>query len=260
MERAPLSARHVLLAVRPGGRTCSPKVLLPFDGVPRASPVRGGSSLPPRFRSQVFSTSQRFPSRLELSGLVSCRNHPWAWPSPVRSFRAFPSQESRTPLGAACSLAVIPPRAEAALARPFTSRFPHSADGQRSDERTPTCLVPRAAMGSLSARPATPWFPLGRCEHAFRSPWARRAESPLSVGFTRFEASFLLRIRSRRTGSPRDRRPLLSWSSVPSEAFSAHTWESRTRPRGRSLPDAAVLPPRGGRAARGAEDLRSHGS
>jgi len=32
---------------------------------------------PARFRSQVFSTSQRFPSTPELCGLVACRCRPW---------------------------------------------------------------------------------------------------------------------------------------------------------------------------------------
>jgi hypothetical protein len=39
----------------------------------------------PRFRSQVFSTSQRFLSKLKFHGLVSCRNHSW-----VLSLQRFP--------------------------------------------------------------------------------------------------------------------------------------------------------------------------
>jgi len=35
---------------------------------------------PPRFRSQVFSTSQRFPGTSELGDLVSCRRRPWGSP------------------------------------------------------------------------------------------------------------------------------------------------------------------------------------
>jgi hypothetical protein len=62
--------------------------------------------LPPRFRAQVFSTSQRFPGHPEFHGLVSCRNRSWA-----SSCRAFPSQGSRTPLEAASFLAVIQRRA-----------------------------------------------------------------------------------------------------------------------------------------------------
>jgi hypothetical protein len=56
------------------------------------APYEVGCHLPPRFRSQVFSTSQRFPSKPELRSLVSCCNRSWDSP-----FRAFPSQKSRYP-------------------------------------------------------------------------------------------------------------------------------------------------------------------
>jgi len=42
--------------------------------------------LPTRFHSQVFSTSQRLPSRPKLCGLVSCPNRSWDYSS-----RGFPS-------------------------------------------------------------------------------------------------------------------------------------------------------------------------
>jgi hypothetical protein len=76
--------------------------LIPSTASLGLAPSGVGCPVPPRFRSQVFSTSQRFASTPELRGLVSCRSHSWDPP-----FRAFPSQESRTPLGVACSLAVI---------------------------------------------------------------------------------------------------------------------------------------------------------
>jgi hypothetical protein len=76
--------------------------LIPSTASLGLAPSGVGCPFPPRFRSQVFSTSQRFASTPELRGLVSCRSHSWDLP-----FRAFPSQESRTPLGVACSLAVI---------------------------------------------------------------------------------------------------------------------------------------------------------
>jgi hypothetical protein len=41
------------------------------------------------------ATSQRFPSRLEFRGHISCRNRSWDSP-----FRGFPSQESCAPLEA----------------------------------------------------------------------------------------------------------------------------------------------------------------
>jgi len=64
--------------------------------------MRSAVKFRPRFRSQVFRTSQRFPSKSKLRGLVSCRHRSWDPPS-----RAFPSRESRTSLETACSLAVI---------------------------------------------------------------------------------------------------------------------------------------------------------
>jgi len=76
--------------------------LIPSTASLGLAPSGVGCPFPLRFRSQVFATSQRFPSMPELRGLVSCRSHSWD-----RPFRAFPSQELRTPLGVACSLAVI---------------------------------------------------------------------------------------------------------------------------------------------------------
>jgi len=51
-------------------------------------------------------------------GLISCHSRSWDPP-----FRAFPLRRSRTPLEAACSLAVIHRRAEARRASPFVARF-----------------------------------------------------------------------------------------------------------------------------------------
>jgi hypothetical protein len=98
----PFRVPHRLLAVRPVGRTDSPSSLVPTTVSLGLAPFEEVCPTPPRFRSQVFSTSQRFPSHPKLCGLVSCRNHSWNLP-----FRAFPSQGSRTPLGATYSLAVI---------------------------------------------------------------------------------------------------------------------------------------------------------
>jgi hypothetical protein len=46
--------------------------------------VQRGVHRPPRFRSRVFSTPQRFPGTPGDRGLVSCRSRPWGSP-----FRAF---------------------------------------------------------------------------------------------------------------------------------------------------------------------------
>lgn len=233
MERAPLSARHVLLAVRPGGRTCSPKVSRPFDGVPRASPVRGGSSLPPRFRSQVFSTSQRFPGRLELSGLVSCRNHPWAWPSPRSAPSELSPRKNRAPL----SGSPAPLRSSARVRR------------RRSPGRSPR-VSPTAPTRASARRPA--WFPARLWAPFPRAPWLRRAPRtrfPVTLGPTSGVAPFrgvhpLRSLVPPANPFTTDRvapgppvAALLEF--VPSEAFSAHTWDPRTRPRG----EASRTPP-----------------
>jgi hypothetical protein len=99
-------------------------------------------SLPPRFRSQVFSTSQRFPSKPEFRGLFSCRYRSWDPP-----FRVFPSQKSRTPLEAASSLAVIHRRAEPRRSRPYHRPFHRLPTLSRS------CLDPLTPMSSLSSPP-----------------------------------------------------------------------------------------------------------
>jgi len=105
MELIPYRASGCLLAVQPVGWTDSPEISRPFNGVPRASPAWNGLSPPLRFRSQVFSTSQRFPGKLEIRGLVSCRNRSWDsfLPSEVS-----PHRRSHAPSGGMTgSLAVI---------------------------------------------------------------------------------------------------------------------------------------------------------
>jgi len=77
-------------------------------------------SVPPRFRSQVFSTSQRFPSRLKLCGLVSCRHRSWDL-----SLQSLPLTGDRVPLSRSPDFhAVIHRRAGTRRPIPFTARFP----------------------------------------------------------------------------------------------------------------------------------------
>jgi hypothetical protein len=91
-----------------------PEVSGPFNDVRlQQAPYEVGCPTPPRLRSQAFSTSQRFPSKQELCGLVSCHNRSWDPP-----FRAFPSQGSRSSLEVAGSLAVIHRPAEVNRASP----------------------------------------------------------------------------------------------------------------------------------------------
>jgi len=98
----PLQSLHVLPADRPSRAGAdSHEVLRPFDDISRASPSCGGFvPLPSRFRSQVFSTSQRFPGTPGLHGLVSCRSRPWG--SPFRALIlagvACASRRRRAPL------------------------------------------------------------------------------------------------------------------------------------------------------------------
>mgnify|MGYP003572178373 CR=1 FL=1 len=72
--------------------------------------MRWTVQVPPRFRSQAFSTSQRFPSRPKLRGLVSCHNRSWDPP-----FRAFPSRGSRASLEVALLPCSYPPACRSAL-------------------------------------------------------------------------------------------------------------------------------------------------
>jgi hypothetical protein len=184
VEPIPSRARHSLPADRPAGRSDSPELSGPFDDITRPSPVGGGTSPPPRFRSQVFATSQRFPSRAELRGLVSCRSRPWDSSPSERS----PRPGSRTPLEAASSLAVIHRRPATYHPPPFAAGFPDARVARRGG------LVPPATMGSLSARRAGA-LP-GR-------PGPRAAGPSRPARFTRFEALLPLRVRSHRSGLPR---------------------------------------------------------
>jgi hypothetical protein len=104
--------------------------------------MRGGVQSHPRFRSQAFSTSQRFPSRPKLRGLVSCRNRSWDSP-----FRVFPSQESRAPLEVALLPCSYPPScwnsASWSLSPPVSS----------TSTLARSCLIPPSTMSSLSSSP-----------------------------------------------------------------------------------------------------------
>jgi hypothetical protein len=106
-------------------RTDSPEVLRPQNDILGLAPLGVGCPPLPRFRSQAFSTSQRFPSRPELHGPIPCRDRSWA-----SSFRAFPSQRSCSPLEATSSPAVIHQRAGTHSPALFVDGFPdaHAQD------------------------------------------------------------------------------------------------------------------------------------
>jgi hypothetical protein len=158
-ESIPLRVLHVLPAVQPVGWTCSPRILRPVDDIPRASPVRGRQSCPPRFRSQAFSASQRFPSRPELRGLVSCRNRPKA----SSLLQSFPLAQSRAPLSrplAPLRLSTAVPSAPATALSPSVSSDAH------------------ARMNVVACFPRRLWAPFPRAEARFPVPldvrwWSR---------------------------------------------------------------------------------------
>jgi len=79
-------------------------------------------------------------SKLEFHGLVSCRNRSWASP-----FRAFPSRRSCTPSEVTFApLRLSTDVLDTSATPPCHHRFPRRPRFRRS------CLVPPAAMGSLS--------------------------------------------------------------------------------------------------------------
>jgi len=79
---------------------------------------------------------------------------------------------------------------------------------------------------------------------ASRSPWVRSSGSSRSARFTRFEASFLPRVRSRRARSPR-RDGRASPEVLASLKSSLHASDPRPRPGPKAT--AAALPRRSGR-------------
>jgi len=193
--------------------------LAPFNGILGRAPCGAACPTPPRFRSQVFSTSQQFPGKLEFHGLVSCRNRSWVPP-----FRAFPSQRALTPLEATCSLAVIH-RSAGRPARDLSP--PVSAD---SHARGAVAWLPPSAMSSLFTGRAR--FPVApglerRCRPCPRLHPPRSLVLPANP-FASFRVA-------------PTRRPLLSWVSSPPESPSRPRildppgLEARTRPLARRL-------------------------
>jgi hypothetical protein len=148
----PFSVLRVLPTVRPVGRTCSLRFFGPTTTSLGLAPHETAVT-PPRFRSRAFSTPQRFTSRPELRGLVSCRCRSWAF-----SCRGFPSQESRAPLEAAYAPLWSSTDARNAPAGSYHRRFLQTPTLARSG------LVPPTTMGSLfttaeAVLTRSPWTP-----------------------------------------------------------------------------------------------------
>jgi hypothetical protein len=109
--------------------------------------VTRAARLPRRFRSQAFSTSQRFPSKLGLWGLVSCPNHSWV--PPLQRFpltgRVVLSASSRSHV-LPCS---YPPTCEPAPLESLSPLVSPTPTLSRSGR------VPPTTMGPLFTHPKT---------------------------------------------------------------------------------------------------------
>jgi hypothetical protein len=161
---------------------------------------------PPRFRSQVFSTSQRFLSKIELHGLVSCRNRSWAAP-----FRAFPPQGSWCPLGSTRLPRLSPDLLNVLLSALSPLVSPTRALLARSPGSPNDYGLPFHGLSSAS------WLP-----RTSSSVSLVRSASPASKPNSPCET-----VRTR-PGEP-GQRPLLSWVSSPPET--SPSLGSSTHPR-----------------------------
>jgi len=179
---------------------------------------------PPRFRSQVFTTSQRFASTPGLRGLVSCRSHPWgSFPPELSS-----SSGSRTPLGAACFHAVIR-RASIPLALAHGHLTAGFTDARA---RVHACRIPTTASGPVSAA-----LTRRRVNTTFPGPWTARAV----IGSRRHRLHLLRSLvpptKPHRTRHRSDEtRPLLPWAFAPPEPCSDRAPDPSTP---RTIPSVA---------------------
>jgi len=126
-------------------------------------------------RSQVFSTSQRFPHGPSSTALFHTATVPELPP-----FRVFPSRRSCTPLGATGSLAVVHRAAETYRPRPYRSRFHRRPRFWRS------CLDSPRTMGPLFTSPKTR-FPVAlgrkRLDRSYRQLHLLRSFFPSASPF-----------------------------------------------------------------------------
>jgi len=144
---------------------------------PPGRPTRRSDPTPLRFRRPTTTSPGRAPvgartstlapvppagfhnlpvvsQQARVRGLVSCRCRPWA----TSPFRAFPRKDRCTPLGAACSLTVIPAHPACAVRGLITTGF---ADA-------------RAISDAFAGFPPRLWAPFRPTTHGWevsRSPW-----------------------------------------------------------------------------------------
>jgi len=155
----PFRVSHHLSTARSADRVGLPWSFPALQRHPRTSPIlERDVPFPPRFRSQAFSTSQRFPGKFEFHGLISCRNRSWTF-----SFRVFPHK--------ACDpLSRIPTPAQ------------FSTDVQKRTSRPLVTLD----FPKRPRRNAVAWFP--------RELWAPfppdRSDFPVTLEDERFNRSF----------------------------------------------------------------------
>jgi hypothetical protein len=177
MEPDPLQIPSPPPGLRPVGRTDSPEVSAPSNGVTRTSPKWSGvSSTPTPVPPAGFLNHSAVYWQIRACGLVSCRYRPWV----TSPFRALPRRD-RAPVSRSPAPLRSSPRALRALARPF-----HRGFRRRPPHPWGSCRYPPAAMDHLSARP--PWLarlPVTTGPHA--------ASSRPTTRIIRFEASSPLR-------------------------------------------------------------------
>jgi len=184
---------------------------------------------PLRFRSQAFSASQRFPARSSFAALFR------AAAAQAFPFRAYPSQESCSPLDVTSSPAVVHRRAEPHLPGLSPAVSPTTAPKRSS-------LDPRPAMGPLftdaQAR-QRPGFPEPRQTEStlFRQLRLLRSLTPPA---SPFRADGVIHRAGRRNS------PGLS----PLQSPTAHSSGSRTRP-GLAARARVTTPQRGDSRRRG---------
>jgi hypothetical protein len=155
---------------------------------------------PRQFRSQAFSTSQRFPSKLEFHGLVSCRNRSW-----TVSLQSFPLAE------------VVHPSRGHQL--PCGHPPPCRSDRSPPVQRLVVSPTP-GPFGPVAWFPLEPWAPFPRgASPASWLPWAARG---LAVPDGQLHPLRSVPPSANPFESTRanpHRRSLLSWVSSPSETL-----------------------------------------
>jgi len=182
MKPFPLEAPHHLSAVRPVGRSRLPRVSLLLNDITRTSPVWSKVSKScPGSAFRFWLASQRFPSRSELRGLVSCHGRSKVLPSECSPHRSrAPLSGPHAPLRSVTDVL----NAASRILSPLVSSTPTPSRG---------CLDSPDGYG----------LPFRVPRHASRLPWIRATEPVRSAGSTRFEALILLRVRSHRPELPR---------------------------------------------------------